>query len=53
VLASLLTSAWDTEDVRPRKFYRTSAAGEQLTDALLTDWHEIVPLGGLTDRGTR
>ena len=50
----LLTSEWNTEDVRPRKFYRTSAEGERLIDALLTDWHEIdAALGRLTDGGTR
>ena len=50
----LLTSEWNTEDARPRKFYRTSTEGEQLIDTLLTDWHEIdAALARLTDGGTR
>lgn len=50
----LLTSEWNTEEARPRKFYRTSADGERLAGALLTDWHEIdAALQRLTDGGTR
>ena len=37
----LLTSEWNTEEARPRKFYRTSPAGEQLAAALTTDWRRI------------
>ena len=37
----LLTSEWNTDEARPRKFYRTSDAGERLADALTTDWHLI------------
>ncbi len=37
----LLTSEWNTEEARPRKFYRTSAAGEALAAVLTTDWHRI------------
>ncbi|MFG2062931.1 PadR family transcriptional regulator [Micromonospora sp. NPDC048871] len=33
----LLTSEWNTEESRPRKFYRTSEAGEQVLERLLTD----------------
>ena len=36
-----LTSEWDTTETRPRKFYRTSPAGEALARALLTDWDEL------------
>ena len=36
-----LTSEWNTEESRPRKFYRTSAAGEQLAATLLTDWERL------------
>jgi len=36
-----LTSEWNTEESRPRKFYRTSAAGEQLAATLLTDWESL------------
>jgi len=50
----LLTSEWNTDEARPRKFYRTSAAGEAVAAALLTDWHEIdAALARLTDGGTR
>lgn len=33
-----LTSEWDTAEARPRKFYRTSAAGIRLADTLTTEW---------------
>ncbi|GIJ81384.1 Transcriptional regulator PadR-like family protein [Micromonospora phaseoli] len=33
----LLTSEWNTEESRPRKFYRTSDAGEQVLRRLLDD----------------
>ena len=36
-----LTSEWNTDEARPRKFYRTSDAGERLAGALMTDWHRI------------
>ena len=37
----LLTSEWNTDETRPRKFYRTSADGEHLADVLTADWHLI------------
>jgi PadR family transcriptional regulator PadR len=37
----LLVSEWNTEEARPRKFYRTSPAGEQLAAALIADWRRI------------
>jgi PadR family transcriptional regulator, regulatory protein PadR len=37
----LLTSEWNTDEARPRKFYRTSEAGERLAAALTADWHLI------------
>jgi PadR family transcriptional regulator, regulatory protein PadR len=37
----LLTSEWNTDEARPRKFYRTSAAGEALAAVLTADWHRI------------
>lgn len=37
----LLTSAWNTEETRPRKIYRTSPAGEQLLSLLLDDMREV------------
>ncbi|MGM7669005.1 PadR family transcriptional regulator [Microbacterium sp. A93] len=33
-----LTSEWNTEEARPRKFYRTSDAGIRLADTLTQDW---------------
>ena len=45
----LLTSEWNTDEARPRKFYRTSSSGEHLADALMTDWRRIDDaLAGLT-----
>lgn len=32
-----LVSEWNTDEARPRKFYRTSAAGIRLADALAHD----------------
>ena len=45
----LLTSEWNTDEARPRKFYRTSRTGEVLADALMTDWRRVdKALAGLT-----
>lgn len=33
----LLTSEWNTEESRPRKFYRTSDEGESMLNRLLDD----------------
>ena len=37
----LLTSEWNTEESRPRKFYRTSPAGEDVLAALRADWRSL------------
>ncbi|GAA4401598.1 PadR family transcriptional regulator [Fodinibacter luteus] len=37
----LLTSEWNTDESRPRKFYRTSAAGEAVLTTLRADWHAL------------
>lgn len=37
----LLTSEWNTDEARPRKFYRTSAAGEALAARLIRDWSDL------------
>jgi DNA-binding PadR family transcriptional regulator len=37
----LLTSDWNTEESRPRKFYRTSGAGAALADTLSRDWDDL------------
>src|SRR5690348_113716 len=36
-----LSSEWNTDEARPRKFYRTSAAGLRLADALTDDFRSI------------
>ncbi|MDE0546164.1 PadR family transcriptional regulator [Microbacterium sp. C7(2022)] len=36
-----LTSEWNTDEARPRKFYRTSSAGALLADTL-TDEHRAI-----------
>ncbi|MGC0274615.1 PadR family transcriptional regulator [Pseudactinotalea sp. Z1739] len=36
-----LTSEWDTAGARPRKFYRTSADGARLAEALGREWRTI------------
>ncbi len=37
----LLASEWNTDDTRPRKFYRTSAAGRELAAQLMTDMTDL------------
>lgn len=37
----LLTSEWNTDEPRPRKFYRTSPAGEELARQMLAEWREL------------
>jgi PadR family transcriptional regulator, regulatory protein PadR len=37
----MLASAWNTQDARPRKFYRISPDGERLAAELLADWERI------------
>jgi PadR family transcriptional regulator, regulatory protein PadR len=37
----LLTSDWNTEESRPRKFYRTSDDGVKLADTLGRDWNDL------------
>ena len=37
----LLRSEWNTEDVRPRKFYAVSADGQELLAALLAEWRAL------------
>src|SRR5690625_2350784 len=36
-----LTSHWDTEESRPRKFYKTSDAGIQLAQAMHQEWNHL------------
>jgi DNA-binding PadR family transcriptional regulator len=37
----LLESEWNTEESRPRKFYRTSTSGSALADVLLADMTQL------------
>ena len=37
----LLVSEWNTEESRPRKFYRTSADGAELAVQLTRDWSQL------------
>jgi len=37
----VLTSEWNTEESRPRKFYRTSPEGHRLAAELLADWTRL------------
>jgi len=37
----LLTSDWNTDESRPRKFYRTSREGAALAGALSADWDSL------------
>ena len=37
----MLVSEWNTQEARPRKFYRISPDGERLATELLADWERI------------
>lgn len=37
----MLVSEWNTQEARPRKFYRISPDGERLAAALLADWERL------------
>ncbi len=37
----LVTSEWNTDESRPRKFYITSEEGSALVGTLTTDWNEL------------
>ena len=37
----LLTSEWNTEESRPRKFYRTSDDGAAVAELLTRDWQQL------------
>lgn len=50
----LLESEWNTEEARPRKFYRTSRIGDEIARVLLDDWTAIgASLEKLDQGGTR
>ena len=37
----LLTSEWNTDESRPRKFYQVSDEGRALLQALVDEWHSL------------
>jgi len=37
----LLTSEWNTDEARPRKFYLTTPRGASVLEALLAEWHRL------------
>ncbi len=37
----LLTSSWNTDEARPRKFYRTTSDGDAIADTLRTEWSRL------------
>ena len=37
----LLTSEWNTDEARPRKFYRTSPAGARVRAHLMQEWRSL------------
>lgn len=37
----LLTSEWNTDEARPRKFYRVSPTGAALFETLMQEWHSL------------
>lgn len=46
-----LTSYWNTEESRPRKFYQTSEAGLRLAAALYQEWQRLTgSLAALPDQ---
>jgi|SRR5690625_2312997 len=36
-----LTSHWDTEESRPRKFYKTSSDGIRLAETMYQEWQQL------------
>ncbi len=37
----LLVSEWNTDEARPRKFYRTTPQGDEVADALRGEWARL------------
>lgn len=37
----LLTSSWNTDEARPRKFYRTTEYGDSIATALRAEWTRL------------
>ncbi|UPK74269.1 helix-turn-helix transcriptional regulator [Nocardioidaceae bacterium SCSIO 66511] len=38
----LLSSEWNTDESRPRKFYRTSTEGSRVRTRLIAEWNDLV-----------
>jgi DNA-binding PadR family transcriptional regulator len=49
----LLESSWNTDESRPRKFYRTTTAGSQLATRLLDDMNQLVASLDALNGGSR
>ena len=50
----LLESDWNTDESRPRKFYRTTEQGDAVERALRADWQRLDDaINGLDGRGGR
>lgn len=47
----LLESEWNTDEARPRKFYRTSSSGEWLATQLLTEMTDLAASIRALDEG--
>lgn len=47
----LLTSEWDTDGSRPRKYYRTSAQGQGLARELMNSWMDMTRVLEQLERG--
>ena len=48
----LLSSEWNTEESRPRKFYRTSAEGSRVRARLADEWNDLAAsMGRLITEG--
>lgn len=50
----LLTSEWNTDEARPRKFYRTTARGAEIAASLRFEWGRLDhAIGDLDNTDTR
>lgn len=47
----LLTSEWNTDEARPRKFYRVSSDGARVLDQLMTEWRTLDTAIGALEGG--
>ena len=47
----LLTAKWNTDEARPRKFYRVSPDGARVLDQLMTEWRTLDTAIGALDGG--